>query len=154
MAFTLMRAAATTAMLLSAVSSTPLSSAAQQKASYGETVTLPGKVMLDPRERLGSRHSNKQWQQMIHATAEFADGFAVEAISPQSQRFSALRNLSPISGRFVTGATGGPWLAVYPYSFILKPAAAAAAAAAGAAARHEQQQQHEQEEENEVAGER
>ncbi|KAJ3144320.1 hypothetical protein HDU89_008578 [Geranomyces variabilis] len=52
---------------------------------------------------------------------DFADGLAIDLFSPKPRTLIVTQNKSPSApGTLVTGAPGGPWLAVLPYSYVLK----------------------------------
>lgn len=57
---------------------------------------------------------------MDRTDIDFADGFAVDLLSPKNRTFVVTQNNKPLDGKFVSGTTGENFQAILPYSYIIK----------------------------------
>ncbi|KXH39390.1 hypothetical protein CNYM01_10177 [Colletotrichum nymphaeae SA-01] len=64
----------------------------------------------DPINVLGSMERTDQ---------DFQDGLALDLFSPKNRTLVVQQNLTPLPGNFVTGTTGGPFMALQNYSYVI-----------------------------------
>jgi len=57
---------------------------------------------------------------MERTDQDFADGLALDLFSPKNRTLVVKQNLSPLSGQFVTGTTGSPFVALFNYSYVIQ----------------------------------
>lgn len=57
---------------------------------------------------------------MERTDQDFVDGLALDLFSPSNRTLIVNRNNSPLSGSYVTGTTGEPFVALSSYSYIVQ----------------------------------
>lgn len=57
---------------------------------------------------------------MERTDQDFQDGLALDLFSPQNRTLVVGQNNNPLPGHFVTGTTGGPFVALSNYSYMVK----------------------------------
>jgi hypothetical protein len=57
---------------------------------------------------------------MERTDQDFQDGLALDLFSPKNRTLVVQQNTKPLPGNFVTGSTGGPFIALMNYSYIIK----------------------------------
>jgi hypothetical protein len=57
---------------------------------------------------------------MAPSSVSFVDGLTVNVLSPKPRNFLVTQNDKPLPGNFVTGTTGGGFVALQPYSYVVK----------------------------------
>jgi hypothetical protein len=57
---------------------------------------------------------------MERTDQDFQDGLALDLFSPKNRTLIVKQNISPLSGQFVTGTTGAPFVALSNYSYIIQ----------------------------------
>lgn len=57
---------------------------------------------------------------MERTDQDFQDGLALDLFSPKNRTLVVRQNTSPLSGHFVTGTSGGPFIALSNYSYVIK----------------------------------
>lgn len=58
--------------------------------------------------------------QMNRTSQMFRDGFSIDILSPTNHILTVTNNTNPLAAQFVSGSTGGPFIALSPYSYIVK----------------------------------
>lgn len=56
---------------------------------------------------------------MERTDQDFQDGLALDLFSPKNRTLVVQQNLTPLPGNFVTGTTGGPFMALQNYSYVI-----------------------------------
>lgn len=57
---------------------------------------------------------------MERTDQDFKDGLALDLFSPHNRTLIVNKNTSPLPGKFVSGSTGEPFLALSTYSWVIK----------------------------------
>jgi hypothetical protein len=57
---------------------------------------------------------------MERTDQDFKDGLALDLFSPRNRTLVVQKNAAPLPGRFVSGSTGEPFIALSNYSWIIK----------------------------------
>lgn len=57
---------------------------------------------------------------MERTDQDFVDGLVIDLFSPSNRTFTVTQNLRPLAGNFVSGSTGGTFMAMSNYSYIIK----------------------------------
>ncbi|KAE9973902.1 hypothetical protein BLS_003378 [Venturia inaequalis] len=57
---------------------------------------------------------------MERTDQDFVDGLVIDLFSPSNRTFPVTQNLRPLAGNFVSGSTGGTFMAMSNYSYIIK----------------------------------
>ncbi len=57
---------------------------------------------------------------MERTDQDFQDGLALDLFSPKNRTLVVRQNTSPLPGHFVTGTSGGPFIALSNYSYVIK----------------------------------
>ena len=56
---------------------------------------------------------------MERTDQDFSDGLALDLLSPKNRTLVVKQNKSPLSGTFVTGSSGEPFMALANYSYVV-----------------------------------
>ncbi|KAK1622323.1 hypothetical protein BDP81DRAFT_334681 [Colletotrichum phormii] len=93
---------------------------AADKAKFGDPINVLGSVSAVHRPRSNALHLlNTSPQQMERTDQDFQDGLALDLFSPKNLTLVVQQNLMPLPGNFVTGTTGGPFMALQNYSYVI-----------------------------------
>ena len=57
---------------------------------------------------------------MERTDQDFQDGLALDLFSPKNRTLAVRQNTRPLPGHFVTGTSGGPFIALSNYSYVMK----------------------------------
>ncbi|KAF2668247.1 hypothetical protein BT63DRAFT_272060 [Microthyrium microscopicum] len=57
---------------------------------------------------------------MARTDITLKDGFGIDLLSPKNRSMIVLQNNKPLSGNFVTGASGSGFMALSPYSYVVR----------------------------------
>jgi hypothetical protein len=57
---------------------------------------------------------------MERTDQDFQDGLALDLFSPKNRTLIVQKNSTPLPGHFVTGSTGESFIAISPYSYVIK----------------------------------
>ncbi|KAH4118426.1 hypothetical protein HBH68_155990 [Parastagonospora nodorum] len=77
-----------------------LASSSNDLADFGQTIPILG--------------------QMARTDQDFKDGLALDLFSPRNRTLIVEKNPSPLPGKFVSGSTGEPFVALSNYSWVIK----------------------------------
>jgi hypothetical protein len=58
--------------------------------------------------------------QMQRTDQDFKNGLALDLVSPRGRTLIVHKKTSPLPGNFVSGSTGGPFVAPSNYSWVIK----------------------------------
>ncbi|KIV99577.1 uncharacterized protein PV09_08754 [Verruconis gallopava] len=109
-----------TTVVLAASSTSSSSSATSSRTSTSAPAAASASSAATPDDTAQFGTVQQILGNMDRTDIDFADGLAIDVLSPKNRTFVVTQNKNPLGAQFVTNSTGENFTALLPYSYVIK----------------------------------